>query len=244
MTRYNYTGDALTTGDTIACFRIPHAQQEWVLLNFMGVLDELSQSWAWVVNGETDASEAAEIFNQIILGMFVMPLEVGDIKNRASSVSPTLGTWLLCDGSQYNQSDYPELYTAIGSTWNTGTVPSGKFCVPDLVGRTQAMVDPDGIRIDAAFGHSLGGTGGEDTHKLITAELASHTHVDSGHAHPIDLADSLAVAPGEEPVTIPFLLGTFYSQNAQANLQNTGSDTPHNNMQPTAMIYSYILARL
>ena len=40
--------------------------------------------------------------------------------------------WLPCDGSLKLQSDYPDLYAAIQSTYNSGTVPSGYFMLPLL----------------------------------------------------------------------------------------------------------------
>lgn len=244
MTRYNYTGDALTTGNTVACFVIPHAQKEWLLYNLMGVIEELTHDWAWVENGETTSQEAALFFGRIYDGMFVMSFEVGDIKNTASHNAPTLGTWLLCDGSQYAQALYPELYAAIGGDWNVGGVPTGYFAVPDLRGRIQAMVDVDNMRISAAFAHNLGGTGGEDTHVLDTTEMPSHGHTDTGHIHTTgNSATAVSVTPGELPTLVPNPLPAF-TGSASANLTNTGGGMAHNNVQPTAMVWSYILARM
>jgi hypothetical protein len=57
------------------------------------------------------------------------------------AVSTPPAGWLLCDGTAYNQADYPELYAALGTLYNTQinpttgaayTAPSaGQFRVPD-----------------------------------------------------------------------------------------------------------------
>jgi hypothetical protein len=45
--------------------------------------------------------------------------------------------WLLCDGTQYQSSNYPNLYSAIGSTYNLSNDPvdPAYFRVPNLIGR-------------------------------------------------------------------------------------------------------------
>jgi hypothetical protein len=40
--------------------------------------------------------------------------------------------WLLCDGSQYSQTTYPDLYAAIGTTYERFLPNAGNFFVPDL----------------------------------------------------------------------------------------------------------------
>ena len=47
--------------------------------------------------------------------------------------------YLLCDGTSYHVSTYPELYAAIGTAW--GTVDGNHFNVPDLQGRFLRGVD-------------------------------------------------------------------------------------------------------
>jgi hypothetical protein len=65
----------------------------------------------------------------------------GTVFSFAGSTAPT--GWLLCDGSAYNQADYTNLFSALGSTYNTQVNPTtgstytttaGQFRVPDLRG--------------------------------------------------------------------------------------------------------------
>lgn len=119
----------------------------------------------------------------------------------ASGLGPD---WLLCDGSQYPQSQYPALYAVLGTRYNTGGETAGYFRVPNPVDR--ALVGPDdyGTAMGAASrntnsGHSTlsaSGIGGAATiaitrdqfpnHQHATNEPATHSHGVSagGHTHP------------------------------------------------------------
>lgn len=141
----------------------------------------------------------------------------GAISAFAGATAPS--GWVLCDGSSLLRSVYPNLFTAIGTTW--GSVDALHFTVPDLRGRTT---------IGAGTGsglttRTLATTGGEETHQLTTAELASHTHGLT------QLVSNIAgtVSGG----------GAINAQtNRTAITQTTdsaGSNTPHNNMQPFAV---------
>lgn len=71
----------------------------------------------------------------------------GDIKPIAGSA--TQSGWLLCDGTAYPNSSYPNLFAAIGTTW--GTAGSGTFRVPNLVGK---------FLLGTAGSYPVGATGG------------------------------------------------------------------------------------
>jgi len=87
--------------------------------------------------------------------------------------------YLLCDGQQYLQTDYPELYKAIGNTYNTkpdynGTTQSttsGYFRVPDLRGRFIVGYNSN----DTEY-RTYGNAGGKKTVSLSVSEMPSHTH--------------------------------------------------------------------
>lgn len=118
---------------------------------------------------------------------------------------------LACDGSIYDRVDYPNLYAALDTVF---ILDADSFRVPDLRGRTVIGAGAGaGLTTRAA-----GDTGGEETHILLISELAIHVHSVADHGV------SLAVAPGELPVSTPSLFPTTTG--------STGSDDPHENMQP------------
>lgn len=85
----------------------------------------------------------------------------------------------LCEGQQLRQTDYPELFAAIGSAFNNGydcngrpfTTSPGFFRLPDLRGRF--VVGMNGSDDDYK---SLGTVGGKKTHQLTVDELPAHDH--------------------------------------------------------------------
>lgn len=118
---------------------------------------------------------------------------------------------LPCDGSTYLRDDYPALYEALDAFY---IVDADHFTVPDLRGRTIIGVG-EGSGLTS---HNTGDTGGEETHQLTESELAAHSHSEAA------FGVSLAVAPGELPVSTPSLFPTTTG--------STGGDVAHNNMQP------------
>jgi microcystin-dependent protein len=82
--------------------------------------------------------------------------------------------WFLCDGSVISQITYSDLYTVIGSIYNTGGEGAGNFRLPDLRQRF-----PLG-KAAAGTGSTLGAVGGAIDH---THDLSAHTHTLSAHTH-------------------------------------------------------------
>lgn len=91
--------------------------------------------------------------------------------------------YLLCDGSAVSRTDYPELFSVIGSIYGDGD-GSTTFNLPNLYGR---------VPIGASGSHVLGSTGGEASHIITEQELASHSHTVPSHTH----ANSIAVKTPE-----------------------------------------------
>lgn len=67
-----------------------------------------------------------------VLGYKDSFFQTGMIISTLSSIVPE--GFLLCDGSEVNVVDYPELYEVIGTTF--GSSDSTKFCLPDLRDKT------------------------------------------------------------------------------------------------------------
>jgi len=88
---------------------------------------------------------------------------VGEVQMYAGIGTPT--GWLICDGSSLLRTDYPDLFTALGTTW--GAVDATHFSLPDL---------RDRLPVGASATKALGATGGSATKTLITANLPSHVH--------------------------------------------------------------------
>lgn len=105
------------------------------------------------------------------------PPPLGIVQIWAGKVVP-LG-YELCEGQQLKISEYPELYAAIGSTYNsaysyTGTrysTMSGYFRLPDLRGRFLV-----GYNASDADYNAYGRIGGEKKHTLTASEIPSHSH--------------------------------------------------------------------
>lgn len=172
-----------------------------------------------IANGEKPAHTAInqrmdELFNAIQSALAGLP--IGSV--LSSGVSALPAGWLDCDGSAVSRSVYSSLFLAIGTTYGSGDGLT-TFNLPDLRGRS-AIGQGTGPSLSArAIGVSLG----EENHQLTIAEMASHTHT------------VLQSAP------------TNFGTGAGAGLINTinptgstGSDTPHNNMQPSLGLRSII----
>lgn len=142
---------------------------------------------------------------------------------------------LECDGSTYLQADYPELYSVLDAAF---IVDADSFTVPDLRGRVAVGTGTGTGLTPRAMNDSFG----EETHVLTTAELASHNHTQNPHAHSeITATLSAAEAPVVPVPTAVTGVGVTGATTATNNA--TGSDTPHNNIQPSLALRYCIIAR-
>lgn len=151
----------------------------------------------------------------------------GAVMPYAGASAPT--GWILCYGQAVSRSTYATLFTAISTTYGVGD-GSTTFNLPDLRGRVAAGKDDMGgasanrltNQSGGLNGDTLGATGGSETHQLTEAELPSFTQRDPA-------------------VTVNPAFGDSAPSAVAANSNTTvGSDTPHNNVQPT-LILNYII---
>jgi hypothetical protein len=84
-------------------------------------------------------------------------------------INPPNG-YLICDGRNYTASDYPELYSAIGTSWG-GNLSS--FNVPDL--RRRVTMGSAGVAT-STISNLIGSIGGTENTILKKENIPSHTH--------------------------------------------------------------------
>ena len=129
--------------------------------------------------------------------MAFISLPAGTVISYAGSTAPS--GWLLCDGTSYSQTLYPELYIAVGGTYNTQTNPTtnvawttpgvGNFRVPDYRGAfVRAVGSPyagDPVTLGGFQTHKTAKNGITLTNNAVSSAGVSsnHSHSDSGHNH-------------------------------------------------------------
>ena len=135
------------------------------------------------------------------------------------NVNPPTG-WLVCDGSAVSRTVYAELFKVIGISYGAGD-GSATFNLPNKKGRGSMGFDS----ADADF-NTIGKTGGEKKHTLTTEEMPNHKHtvynVNSGG--PIEVTQGYGLTFEQD--------APFKTWGAYANMNTTGGDQPHNNLQP------------
>lgn len=174
------------------------------------------------------------------------------------SAAATRAGCVLCDGSAYPRTGTTAaLFAAIGSTYGNGD-GSTTFNVPFLQGRVIVAAGP----ADLAGGTSLrarGAIGGEETHKLVQAEMPQHFHTADPHAHlqsPTNgiayeslLAEAWGLIHAPDAGTgnlVPVVEGDLSTDGGNSvgetteNILATGGDGVHNNMQPFGVANVFI----
>lgn len=147
---------------------------------------------------------------------------VGSITIWPTTSAPT--GFLLCDGSSLLRSSYAALFAIIGTTF--GAVDGTHFTLPNLKGKVVVGYNASETEFD-----TMGETGGEKTHVLTTAEMASHTHSIQNR---LTNGSGGAQTGGTQPGFSNFdNAGLFSAWNTSIHqVTSVGSDTAHNNLQP------------
>lgn len=160
----------------------------------------------------------------------------GVVQMFAGAMAPV--GWLLADGSAVSRTTYARLFAILSTTYGVGD-GSTTFNLPDMRGR---------VAVGAGTGPSLtarsrGNTGGEETHALTTAELASHSHTQPTHTH--SQKDRVGgtvggnVAYGSNGIIDNATTSTS-TGTASPTTNTSGSGTAHNVMQPFSVL-NYII---
>lgn len=217
--------------------RIPNGIDWLAIVN--GALDELTKPWNFDAFGTSTVQQTVDAFAV----MFDATAEntgqgcplIGEIILYGSDTPPA-SNYLACDGSSVLRATWPDLFAVVGVTF--GAVDGTHFNLPDLRGRVP-MGDGAGVGLSP---RTIGNALGEETHTLTIGELASHTHTDAGHSH-VESGATPTVLSITAGVPIPAALATpAITASGSANILSTGSDTPHNNIQPSLALAYYIVA--
>ncbi|MCK5659285.1 MAG: tail fiber protein [Alphaproteobacteria bacterium] len=156
----------------------------------------------------------------------------------AGSVMPYAGLtepsgWLFCYGQAVSRTTYSALFAIVSTTYGVGD-GSTTFNVPDIRGRVVAGQDDMGgssanrltNQSGGLNGDTLGATGGEEAHTLLTASMPAHTHS--------------VTAVGSGSFVVANSSGSSAAGSSSLTTTSTGGGDAHNNVQPT-IILNYII---
>ena len=193
-------------------------------------------------------------------------IPVGTVSDFAGTTAPD--RWLLAYGQEVSRTTYALAFAVLGETYGAGD-SSTTFNLPDLRGRVTAGKDDMGgtsadrltDQTGGVNGDTIGDTGGAETHTLLTAELAAHTHgagtytaaSDGAHTHvqTINGYDWNTVPQGshstgsisshtDKASTASTQSGGTHTHSITGSSASSGSDTAHNNVQPTIILNKII----
>lgn len=175
------------------------------------------------------------IFGQVVMSFTNVFASLVDITGQrlcqSGFLQPYAGAtapsgWLMCYGQSISKTTYSYLFAVIGYTYGGG---GDSFNVPDLRGRIAIGLDNIGgssaNRLTTTYTpnkDTLGGGVGEESHSLTIPELPAHKHSSSAYSN-ISFSGGSFVAPVTPGIT------TF-------DTNETGSNVPHNNIQPGLMV--------
>jgi microcystin-dependent protein len=190
-----------------------------------GALDELSKEFNWEQSpGGISPAQAAQIFADALYQSAIGTCGgrvIGEIVTFAGSGTPD-PNWLECDGRSLLRTDYPALFTAIGTTY--GAADSNHFNIPDLRGRAP-IGHGQGVGLT---NRPIGARVGEEAHTLTVAEIPSHNHM-------YNTTDTPMLLGAGELIDYVGLLPNI--------TQSTGGGQAHNNMQPSLTLTFWIVAK-
>lgn len=204
-----------------------------------------------------DLADGSVTLAKLATSLVNLLIAPGTLHHFAGPTPPT--GWLICDGTPVSRTTYANLYSAIGTLWGNGDNFS-TFNLPDFRGRVPlGYVNSVGSGLTA---RAFAAKGGEESHVLSVAELASHDHTvsDPGHAHTIsDPGHTHTYGGGNQTVFNAQPGSTTIYRNdpnqptsrnttgigivgavTNIDVQNTGSGGAHNTMMPFAVVYVII----
>lgn len=197
-----YETPLFSPGDPLICHSIQLRPALWAVL--FNELQRLGEKWSWQ---QVDPSHATigevtdEINEATDQAVFAGCLMIGEVKWLTTGVP----AWcLLCDGTEYDADDYPDLFAVIDDAYKTSPIT---FKVPDLLFRF-----PRGAVVP-------GTEGGDTSYTITEAQMPTHAHglhSHSSHDH--------TISPDIEGVGVPDLAAgpALPSITGNASVDTTG----------------------
>ena len=150
----------------------------------------------------------------------------------AGTVAPS--GWLIADGSAVNRTTYSDLFSLIGTAFGVGNGTT-TFNIPDL--RNKFPIGVSSTKARAS-------TGGEASHVLTVAELASHTHrLDSANISDPNSAFQINDQSGDYLASADNMLQGINGYAITRGINTViaaGSSSAHNNL-PNYVALNYLI---
>ena len=162
----------------------------------------------------------------------------GEVRLFGGNYAPA--NWLLCNGASLAVSQYPELFSLIGTTY--GGDGQQSFNLPNLCGRIPIGMgkgrDPQGRDLQ---NYTLGQQGGADLVTLLPANHPAHTHALQA------VKDAATQATAQGAMLASSANVSIYGQrsagtplSASSITPSDGQATPHENRMPSITV-TYII---
>jgi len=209
------TSDTIPT--TSICYSVRLPNTSLIVAAFIGAVLQLTQAYNWEVFGEQTPEDMALAFETVYQNMAVLPgraCMIGQVIALATATLPP-GV-LLCDGTQYLRTAYPDLYATLHATYIDD---ADNFTVPDL--RSQFVYGANSFA-------QMNNTGGSATETLTSAQVPAHTHT-----YNAPVPGAILVGVG---APVPANIATILSVTSAS-----GSGGSHNNLPPyTKLAYGIV----
>ena len=213
-----------------------------------GVIDTpllIKRSSGVVTFSQTPKVITNDVYHQGNLPAVLGPTQepVGTVKMYVGSTDPPASSdgvshYMVCDGRAISRTTFAALFAIIGTQYGTGD-GSSSFNIPNTAERVIVGKSVAQTLIPQYDARAMGNSFGEGNHVLTTGELATHNHVlhDPGHTHVVPTISTSVGSGGSVNIPGGVGAGTTTSSNPTGiTIDPIGSNTPHNNVQPSLVM--------